>query len=83
MTYEISQSASLNRFLYDIVANHHNSIDVDKFDYLKRDSMLCDIKVGFDANRAMSFSKVCLTLQIRHYVQKLSLTSCAFKTFEF
>ncbi|GAX78473.1 hypothetical protein CEUSTIGMA_g5912.t1 [Chlamydomonas eustigma] len=51
-------SSRPDRYLYDIVANHHNSIDVDKFDYLKRDSMLCGIKIGFDAKRAMIFSKV-------------------------
>lgn len=35
-----------------------NGIDVDKFDYLERDSRYCGIKVSCDPGRIMQFSKV-------------------------
>ena len=46
------------RFLYDIVANGRNSIDVDKFDYLARDVRACGITSAFDHKRLMVFSRV-------------------------
>jgi HD superfamily phosphohydrolase len=46
------------RFLNQIVANHKNSIDVDKFDYLQRDSVNLGYKSSYDAARLMKFSKV-------------------------
>jgi len=45
-------------FLYDIVANGRNSIDVDKFDYLARDCLNLGIKSSYDFSRLMNFSKV-------------------------
>ncbi|CAI5972814.1 unnamed protein product [Closterium sp. NIES-65] len=38
-------------FLWDIVANARTGIDVDKFDYLARDSYFCNIKSCFDHKR--------------------------------
>ncbi|EFN52480.1 hypothetical protein CHLNCDRAFT_26697, partial [Chlorella variabilis] len=46
------------RWLYEIVANGRNNIDVDKFDYLKRDSMYCGLNLSCDFNRIIQFSKV-------------------------
>ena len=46
------------RFLFDIVANNTNSIDVDKFDYLERDAYHCGVKSGFDRRRLMTHAKV-------------------------
>ena len=46
------------KFLYDIVANGRNSIDVDKFDYLARDVRACGISSAFDHRRLMVFSRV-------------------------
>uniref|UniRef100_A0A7S4P530 HD domain-containing protein n=1 Tax=Paramoeba aestuarina TaxID=180227 RepID=A0A7S4P530_9EUKA len=40
------------RFLYDIVANSRNSVDVDKFDYLSRDAYHLKI-AGFDPARLL------------------------------
>jgi HD superfamily phosphohydrolase len=37
--------------IYQIVANYLNGIDVDKFDYLARDSYVLGIKSGFDPRR--------------------------------
>eukprot|EP00938_MAST-03A_sp_MAST-3A-sp1_P000929 g929.t1 len=46
------------QFLYEIVANHRNGIDVDKFDYFARDSMHLGMTISFDASRLMKFSRV-------------------------
>jgi HD superfamily phosphohydrolase len=46
------------RFLFDIVANHRNGVDTDKFDYLIRDSYNLALKLPFDADRLLSFSRV-------------------------
>ena len=51
--------ANDKRFLYDIVANGRNSIDVDKFDYLARDSHYCNVRVSCDLNRLQRLTKVC------------------------
>ena len=42
-------------FLYDIVSNKHDSIDVDKFDYLLRDSKLS--KIGITFNKVSKINK--------------------------
>ena len=50
-----------NCWLFDIVANGRNGIDVDKFDYLLRDSRHCGVSTGFDRNAMefiMRFSRV-------------------------
>ncbi len=46
------------RFLFDIVANKRNSIDVDKFDYLARDAKCAGVMVGCDTGRLMEYSQV-------------------------
>lgn len=48
------------RFLFDIVANGRNSIDVDKFDYLARDSYYTNVKISCDLNRLQRLTKVTL-----------------------
>ncbi|XWV25011.1 mg499 protein [Tupanvirus deep ocean] len=40
--------------LYQIVANHLNGIDVDKFDYLARDTKNLGLSTGFNANRLIN-----------------------------
>ena len=59
-SYSLTLPACLlrRRFLYDIVANKRNSIDVDKFDYLARDSFFCGVKISFDHERPYHYSKV-------------------------
>lgn len=44
-------------FLYDIVANKRNGIDVDKFDYFARDCHVLGLTKSFDASRLMRFAK--------------------------
>lgn len=44
-------------FLYDIVANKRNGIDVDKFDYFARDCYVMGLTKSFDALRLMKFAR--------------------------
>ncbi|KAJ9169573.1 hypothetical protein P3X46_017749 [Hevea brasiliensis] len=46
------------QFLYDIVANGRNGIDVDKFDYLIRDSRACGLGCSFQFERLMDTMRV-------------------------
>ncbi|XP_074500292.1 deoxynucleoside triphosphate triphosphohydrolase SAMHD1-like [Sebastes fasciatus] len=46
-------------FLYEIVANKRNGIDVDKFDYLARDCYYLGIQNNFDYRRFLKFVRVC------------------------
>ena len=46
-------------WMFDIIANKRNSIDIDKFDYLKRDAYNCGIKViKFDHERIFRDSMI-------------------------
>ncbi|KAF9610876.1 hypothetical protein IFM89_025338 [Coptis chinensis] len=47
-----------NVFLYDIVANGRNGIDVDKFDYIKRDCRACGLGFNFQFERLMETMRV-------------------------
>ncbi len=40
------------------MANGRNGLDVDKFDYLQRDSLYCNVKINADFDRLQKFSKV-------------------------
>ncbi|XP_024014723.1 deoxynucleoside triphosphate triphosphohydrolase SAMHD1 homolog isoform X1 [Eutrema salsugineum] len=57
---EFSQlnSNTEKRFLYDIVANGRNGIDVDKFDYLVRDSRACGLGCNFQFQRLTETMRV-------------------------
>ncbi|XP_061591987.1 deoxynucleoside triphosphate triphosphohydrolase SAMHD1-like isoform X2 [Cololabis saira] len=46
-------------FLYEIVANKLNGIDVDKFDYFARDCHHLGIQKNFDHLRFIMFARVC------------------------
>ncbi|KAH9490959.1 SAM domain and HD [Bulinus truncatus] len=45
-------------YLYEIVSNKRNGIDVDKWDYFARDCHHLGIKNNFDFNRYMKFARV-------------------------
>ncbi|XP_076023306.1 deoxynucleoside triphosphate triphosphohydrolase SAMHD1-like isoform X2 [Genypterus blacodes] len=45
-------------FLYDIVANKRNGIDVDKWDYFARDCHHLGIQNNFDHRRSLMFARV-------------------------
>uniref|UniRef100_A0A8C5EKH0 SAM domain and HD domain 1 n=1 Tax=Gouania willdenowi TaxID=441366 RepID=A0A8C5EKH0_GOUWI len=46
-------------FLYEIVANKRNGIDVDKWDYFARDCYHLGIQNNFDYHRFIKFARVC------------------------
>ncbi|XP_041713053.2 deoxynucleoside triphosphate triphosphohydrolase SAMHD1 [Coregonus clupeaformis] len=46
-------------FLYEIVANKMNGIDVDKWDYFARDCYHLGIQNNFDYHRFLKFARVC------------------------
>uniref|UniRef100_A0A668A2T8 Deoxynucleoside triphosphate triphosphohydrolase SAMHD1 n=1 Tax=Myripristis murdjan TaxID=586833 RepID=A0A668A2T8_9TELE len=46
-------------FLYEIVANKRNGIDVDKWDYFARDCHHLGIQNNFDYRRFLKFARVC------------------------
>lgn len=45
-------------YMYEIVANKRNGIDVDKWDYLARDSYMLGVKTNFDYNRCFATARV-------------------------
>lgn len=45
-------------FLYEVVANHVNGIDVDRWDYIARDSYMLGMKSVFDHNRCIQHARV-------------------------
>ncbi|KAL7091666.1 hypothetical protein ACP275_12G119000 [Erythranthe tilingii] len=53
-----SKSFKEKLFLYDIVANGRNGIDVDKFDYLVRDSRACGLGCNFQFQRVFEAMRV-------------------------
>ncbi|XP_041859229.1 deoxynucleoside triphosphate triphosphohydrolase SAMHD1-like isoform X2 [Melanotaenia boesemani] len=53
-------------FLYEIVANKLNGIDVDKFDYFARDCHHLGMKNNFDHRRLFKFARVCEYNKRRH-----------------
>ncbi|XP_036386415.1 deoxynucleoside triphosphate triphosphohydrolase SAMHD1-like [Megalops cyprinoides] len=46
-------------YLYDIVSNKINGIDVDKMDYFARDSYYLGMRSSFDHERFIMFARVC------------------------
>ena len=49
----ISPKEHHTQFIYQIVSNNLNSIDVDKFDYISRDFHNIGLKNGFDYSRLL------------------------------
>ncbi|XP_030067486.1 deoxynucleoside triphosphate triphosphohydrolase SAMHD1 [Microcaecilia unicolor] len=53
-------------FLYEIVANKKNGIDVDKWDYFARDCHHLGIQNNFDYKRFLKFARVCEVKEKKH-----------------
>ncbi|XAR71178.1 hypothetical protein NMG60_11028324 [Bertholletia excelsa] len=56
--FSLPKGTREKRFLYDIVANGRNGIDVDKFDYIVRDSRACGLGCNFQFQRLMETMRV-------------------------
>jgi HD superfamily phosphohydrolase len=48
----------IGKWIFQIISNPKNSIDVDKFDYLVRDTHATGLKLGFNYNRIIDDAKV-------------------------
>ena len=62
---KVSQAMSVTEiimWLYQIVANNRNGLDVDKYDYLQRDALYCNVRTSVDINRIMTLAKVRIKL---------------------
>uniref|UniRef100_A0A3P8ZBV3 HD domain-containing protein n=1 Tax=Esox lucius TaxID=8010 RepID=A0A3P8ZBV3_ESOLU len=55
----LNQEEKEKSFLYEIVSNKRNGIDVDKWDYFARDSYHLGIQNNFDYHRSLKFTRVC------------------------
>lgn len=44
--------------MFDIVANKKNSVDVDKFDYIERDTYNLGLRSSYDPKRLLVYSRV-------------------------
>ncbi|KAI8889665.1 HD-domain/PDEase-like protein [Backusella circina FSU 941] len=53
-----SSQSEEKKFLFDIVANKKNSVDVDKFDYIERDTYNLGLRSSYDAKRLLVYSRV-------------------------
>ncbi|XP_054816683.1 uncharacterized protein LOC129316338 isoform X3 [Prosopis cineraria] len=56
--FALPRSSSEKSFLYDIVANGRNGVDVDKFDYIVRDSRACGLGCNFEFQRLLDTMQV-------------------------
>ena len=45
-------------WVYQIICNKENGLDVDKFDYLTRDSISCGINISFNFDRIIKMAKI-------------------------
>lgn len=66
-------------FIYQIVSNNLNSIDVDKFDYLARDTYCLGLEYGYDYSRLLEDikiidNKICYPKQTYMHIFNLFMT---------
>ncbi|XP_064176018.1 deoxynucleoside triphosphate triphosphohydrolase SAMHD1-like [Anguilla rostrata] len=57
---EIKHLKNPKTFLYEIVSNKRNGIDVDKMDYFSRDCYHLGIESNFNCGRFFKFARVCV-----------------------
>ncbi|CAG8692659.1 27148_t:CDS:2 [Dentiscutata erythropus] len=60
-------------YLFDIVSNKRNSVDVDKFDYLARDCYYLGMKSLFDSPRLMRLSYVTEDQIVYHHKESINI----------
>lgn len=52
------ETEDTREFIYEIINNERNGIDVDKFDYIKRDSLYCGLSYSMDCSRILKHIRV-------------------------
>nr|CAD7457750.1 unnamed protein product [Timema tahoe] len=52
------RNVSAKSYLFEIISNNENGIDVDKWDYFLRDSLQLNLKITFDYRRLLQFCRV-------------------------
>jgi hypothetical protein len=72
---ELPSSSDVPGWLFDIVANKRTSVDVDKMDYLRRDSHSTNVSIRHDCDRIMGHAKVG-ALTACKYAACLALVEC-------
>ena len=68
--YDLDLKLIKRKFLYEIVSNRKNGIDVDKFDYLKRDTFYLGMSFSLDCSRIIKHVRViddCLSYLDKSY----------------
>ncbi|CAG8433581.1 10901_t:CDS:10 [Diversispora eburnea] len=60
-------------YLFDIVANKRNSVDVDKFDYIERDCYHLGMKSKFEFSRLMQFSRIIDDEIVYHHKESFNI----------
>ncbi|ARF12609.1 HD phosphohydrolase [Klosneuvirus KNV1] len=75
----INPSKQTKGFIYQIVSNSFNSIDVDKFDYIGRDTSLLGLKYGIDVHRLIDDmividNKICFPEKVYYDILSLFKT---------
>ncbi|KAI8996994.1 hypothetical protein BDB01DRAFT_712761 [Pilobolus umbonatus] len=61
------------KFMFDIVANKKNSVDVDKFDYIERDAYNLGLRNSYDAKRLLIYSRVINNEICYHYKEAYNI----------
>ena len=69
----INPSKEHNNFIYQIVSNNLNSLDVDKYDYIKRDTQYAGLKYNLDCSRLVDDiyvidNKICYPKQVYYEI---------------
>ncbi|ADO67161.1 putative HD superfamily phosphohydrolase [Cafeteria roenbergensis virus] len=54
----IWQGIQIGKWIYQIISNPSTGIDVDKFDYIIRDSVYCGVTVSFNFDRIIKMSQI-------------------------
>lgn len=55
-------------FMFEILSNHRLCVDVDKFDYIRRDCYYSNLHCTFDAERLMKFAMI-VQIDGRHQIE--------------
>ncbi|KAF6163074.1 hypothetical protein GIB67_001402 [Kingdonia uniflora] len=70
------QLTTKKQFLYDIVANGRNGIDLDKFDYIVRDCRACGLGCNFQFQRQLENSTVRFLVKLMETMRAMGDEIC-------